>query len=173
MKCACGCGRETNLAPKTSKRFGWIQGEPLRFVLGHRGLIPAPPISQRYSVDVETGCWNWIGATNDSGYGEIRRNGRLMRAHRVVFEEMRGPIPAGLQLDHLCRNRRCVNPAHLEPVTNKENSRRGIQPKLTLEKAQEIRSKYVPWKVSTYVLAKEYGVSAQQIFRVIKGIDWT
>jgi hypothetical protein len=75
-------------------------------------------------------CWNWTGST-DRGYGKIglRRGVAPLYAHRVSYEFHVGPIPAGLQLDHLCRNRSCVNPAHLEPVTQRENLARGRQAK--------------------------------------------
>ena len=69
------------------------------------------------------GCWLWTGALLD-GYGIVKVGGGVRRAHRVVFEFERGPIPDGLELDHLCRVRRCVNPDHLEPVTKAENIRR-------------------------------------------------
>jgi hypothetical protein len=71
------------------------------------------------------GCWTWTACILQNGYGGVRLKGKLMRAHRVVYELLVGKIPDGLQLDHLCRNRKCVNPAHLEPVTQKENMRRG------------------------------------------------
>ena len=71
-----------------------------------------------------TGCWLWIGFLNPSGYGILNLRGRPTRAHRLSYEVHRGPIPPGLQLDHLCRVRCCVNPDHLEPVTNAENARR-------------------------------------------------
>lgn len=69
-------------------------------------------------------CWIWTGATNGLGYGQFW-NQKQMGAHRWSYESLVGPIPPGLQLDHLCRNRSCVNPAHLEPVTQRENTLRG------------------------------------------------
>jgi len=74
---------------------------------------------------VGDGCWEWVAAIGGGGYGVVRNDGRQQAAHRVLYEIMVGPIPAGLQLDHLCRNRRCVRPGHLEPVTCGENIRRG------------------------------------------------
>ena len=72
-------------------------------------------------------CWIWRGARDDKGYGSLGINGKILRAHRVSYEWLIGPIPEGLVLDHLCRVPPCVNPAHLEPVTQGENSRRGIR----------------------------------------------
>jgi hypothetical protein len=72
-----------------------------------------------------TGCWHWSGAWNDGGYGNLTWRGRDYRAHRLVYTLLVGPIPKGLELDHLCRVPCCVNPAHLEPVTHHENRRRG------------------------------------------------
>ncbi len=72
------------------------------------------------------GCWDWTASTAGGGYGSFAVGGRRKTpAHRYAYEAAHGPIPEGLHLDHLCRNRRCVNPAHLEPVTQQENIRRG------------------------------------------------
>lgn len=72
------------------------------------------------------GCWLWIGTITTAGYGHFKMNKRLYLAHRMIYEHLVGPIPDGLTLDHLCRVRHCVNPAHLEPVTYRENVLRGI-----------------------------------------------
>src|SRR5438105_2573404 len=70
-------------------------------------------------------CWLWTASTANGGYGAFVLNDVIVRAHRFAYELLVGPIPEGLQLDHLCRVRHCVNPAHLEPVTQQENIRRG------------------------------------------------
>lgn len=80
-----------------------------------------------------SGCWLWTAALSkpslgrtEGGYGVYNLGYKTIFAHSLAYSTLVGPIPAGLQLDHLCRTRCCVNPRHLEPVTNKENSRRGI-----------------------------------------------
>lgn len=80
----------------------------------------------QYEVDSKTGCWNWKRCISDNGYGLVTVAGKNARAHRVSYEARFGPIQAGLSLDHLCRNRACINPDHLEPVTHRENCRRGM-----------------------------------------------
>lgn len=73
-------------------------------------------------------CWLWTGHLVTDGYGSIYIDGKSRRVHRVAYEWLIGPIPEGLVLDHLCRVRRCVNPDHLEPVTDRVNILRGTAP---------------------------------------------
>lgn len=119
--CQCGCGGETNPAPKTAARLGWVKGQPLRYLRGHQNRRHG----QQYREEergFSTRCWVWLGyITPDTGYGKIGRR----YAHRIYFEQANGPIPEGLVIDHLCRVRECVNPAHMEVVTNRENVLRG------------------------------------------------
>lgn len=124
MHCECGCGLAAPIARQSDTAKGWVRGQPLRFRRGHRGKLDARPLESRWIID-DTGCWVWQTNLSD-GYGYLSNvGGRRVRAHRYVYERMREPIPEGMTLDHLCRNRRCVNPDHLEIVTIRENTLRG------------------------------------------------
>jgi hypothetical protein len=95
-------------------------------------------MTKRFEVDPDSGCWVWTQGVSSNGYGKARVGRRQPSAHTWFYETLIGPVPAGLGLDHLChthdpdcpggsgcKHRRCVNPAHLEPVTQAENVRRG------------------------------------------------
>lgn len=77
-------------------------------------------------VQVDGPCILWPGYINPDGYGIISYNYRSHPAHRFLYQLAYGPLPSGMQVDHLCRNRACINPNHLEPVTVKENVLRGM-----------------------------------------------
>ena len=83
----------------------------------------------RVRKDDAEGCWQWLGQTDKDGYGHITFwNGQGVtnkRAHRHAYESLVGPIPKGMTIDHLCHNRTCVNPTHMEPVSNAVNLQRG------------------------------------------------
>lgn len=89
-----------------------------------------PTLDERFwgKVDATGSCWEWIAYVNRYGYGEFHLEGRAALAHRVAYQLLVGSIPEGLQLDHLCRNTKCVNPDHLEPVTGRINTLRGTSP---------------------------------------------
>lgn len=80
------------------------------------------------SPEPTTGCWLWFGRLTGKGYGATNKDGRYINAHRASYELVKGPIPDGLEIDHLCRVRCCVNPDHLEAVTHAENLRRAGPP---------------------------------------------
>lgn len=82
-------------------------------------------ITDRISPEPMTGCWLWTGHITRLGYGQLKIKGKSWKAHRLVYTRERGQIPLGMELDHLCRQRDCVNPDHLEPVTHRENILRG------------------------------------------------
>lgn len=115
--CECGCGKKTSLVKKTRATRGYVEGKYCRFLNGHNRRYKSP--LSMFEIDNKSGCWNWRGHLS-KGYGYF--GPRV--AHRVVYEKVIGKIPDGLQIDHLCLNKRCVNPKHLEPVTPKENTNR-------------------------------------------------
>lgn len=81
-----------------------------------------PGVTRREQVSLgDTCCWLWKASRDRDGYGKIKYGGTMRLAHRVIYELLVGAIPEGLQIDHLCRQRGCVNPAHLRPVTWREN----------------------------------------------------
>lgn len=108
-QCACGCGELTGS----------------KFVVGHQNRIRSVPVIDRFMnkirTDGSTGCWIWMAGFKSEGYGGFGKE----RAHVVAYRLFKGPIPSGLVIDHLCRNHSCVNPQHLEAVTQQVNVLRG------------------------------------------------
>lgn len=116
-------------------------------VMPRKGRGPVKGFSDRLELDKETGCWNWTGATDRYGYGNMKRAGKSIRAHRYAFEKLVGPIPSGACVLHSCDNPACVNPDHLRTGSQKDNIHDAIErgrfvaprQKLTLAQVDEIR----------------------------------
>lgn len=128
--CECGCGLPTPLSDRTDATLGLRKGEPRRFRKGHRITTPWQDNFWKYVTrGGPKDCWEWLGSKTDDGYGvfHVRRLTEAWNkgAHRVAYELLVGPIGEGLTLDHTCVNTSCINPAHLEPVTQRENLLRG------------------------------------------------
>ena len=127
MYCLCGCGALTPIATKTRAHLGTIEGQPVRYLQGHgkRGRLGSYK-KNRYLIEdrgFPTPCWVWQLGQVGAGYGGEWDNGRrrMVSAHILAYERAFGPVPAGLELDHLCHVRLCINPDHLEAVTHAEN----------------------------------------------------
>lgn len=124
-----------------------------------------------YKINSQSGCWDFTGATFDTGYGQLRRNRKIIRAHRYFYEKYKGAVPQGYDLDHLCKNKKCVNPQHLEAVTHYENCLRGSATKLTKEIVGKIRSLYKGGSRTT-ALARKFNINRVQVWRIINKINW-
>lgn len=176
ISCGCGCGE---LIPSVT-----CSGKPARYKAGHSGRQFVYTVEDRGHI---TPCW--VFSNGDSidgeGYGRVKRDGKTHQAHRMLYEQMVGPIPEGLFLDHLCGVRRCVNPDHLEPVSPAENTRRGRNAKLTVDQVREIRTaaeielqerqalgykrRSPGWQ--DYMAAR-YGVVRDTIKQIVRGTVW-
>jgi hypothetical protein len=166
--CQCGCGRKTTVADRSRSALGVVKGEPRRYIRGHKGK-PALERFFSFITEREDGCWHWTG-NGTRGYGRFRPGGNrnLVFAHRWAYERFIGPIPDGLQIDHLCRNPSCVNPDHLEAVTAAENVHRCSSTRLTQADVLAIRASTAPRKE----IAARYGVDVFHIYAIRNGRRW-
>lgn len=167
--CMCGCGERAPIADRNDSKRSRVKGQPLRYLSGHNPSARKP--KPDYTIDA-FGCWVWAKALDPQGYGITNSDRRVGRAHRIYYERIVGPIPEGLQLDHLCRNRACVNPAHLEPVTQAENNRRGAATKLNESLASDIR-RLGSRGLTHKEIAARFPVSESQVGRIIAGRAWS
>lgn len=169
--CMCGCGETTAIAPISDyQRRGYVRGEHVRFVRGHQSRLTTP----RYLVEERghtTPCHIWQRCINSDGYGTVRINGTLRHAHIVEWESANGPVPNGLQLDHLCRVRCCVKPDHMEPVTRAVNIQRGANARLTTDQVRRIRD--IGDTMTRAQLAEMFGVQLTTIRCVLVGETWS
>jgi hypothetical protein len=147
--CECGCGER----PTPGCRF--VQHHHCR----------KSPVA--YAVNA-SGCWIWQRSRFGNGYPQAWKDKRPYPAHRLYYELHVGPIPPGLDLDHLCRTPLCVNPAHLEPVTRRVNARRGARTKLTPETVRQIREA----SGTIAEIAQRFGLHPSYAGRVRRGEVW-
>jgi hypothetical protein len=151
---------------------GRIKGRPVRYLPGHNGSRRGEAGSLPYvaqDMGYVTPCWLYQGTIAPAGYGMVPESWYAGRsAHRYSYEQHVGAIPPGLEIDHLCRVRRCVNPTHLEAVTPATNIRRGQRTKLTPEQVAEIRAGSLP----VMRAARHYGVTREMIRRIRRGLSW-
>lgn len=115
-------------------------------------------------------CWLWPYAVNKDGYGKLRKNKQNYEAHRFMYQTLKGNVSEGLELDHTCKNKLCVNPEHLEPVTHAVNCQRKSQSKLDQGKVNWIRK--MAFSMKHTEIANRLGVSRQLVSMVILGKRW-
>ncbi|MDP9358349.1 MAG: HNH endonuclease [Chloroflexota bacterium] len=153
--CACGCG-------ETPRR------RTSRYLPGHHKQR-RDPLADRYVVD-EQGCWVWQGYRLPGGYGQLTYRRDSWLAHRLSYYRHYGELPAGeLQIHHICANRACLNPDHLEAVTPIEN-RRAAPTKLDPAKAEQIRA--LSGDMSQGEIAARFGVDRTMVGKVLREEVW-
>jgi len=119
-----------------------------------------------YEVDLN-GCWIWDHSLDTDGYGRWYS----VRVFKLFYKKYKGEVPKGLVLDHLCRNRKCVNPEHLEPVTQIENVRRGKVAKLNHYNIGKIKELYKSG-INQIKIAKIYKINQSTVSRILNGLRW-
>lgn len=194
--CAADCDRPVYCKGYCTQHYQRVNkyGDPTAVHHGGRRFTPEERLAGNIEREDENGCWIW-GSKSSGGYGVITIRDadgreRRPRAHRWVYEYMVGEIPEGLHLDHLCRNRICVNPWHLEPVTQRENNRRAwdVRPPerrhiapvntvqahavLTEDQVREIKA-LIAEGARNCDLARRYGVHKSSIADIRHGRSWT
>lgn len=143
-----------------------------RRMISNIKILNKKPDEEFYKIDEITGCWNYSGYKDRLGYGIHCYHGKYIFAYRYFYEKYKGKIPDNLVLDHLCRNTSCVNPEHLEAVTNEENCRRGINSKINMDIADEIRRLNKNNLLSIRELSNKFNLSRTQITRIINNERW-
>lgn len=144
---------------------------------GSRGKPCSMKFISHHEVDPESGCWNWMRGVNKFGYGILgghwgKMTGRSILAHRIAWEDRNEiAIPDRWTIDHLCKNRKCVNPDHLEPVPHRINIQRGSRTKLRDYDVQSI-IRHAAEGQSATAIAKSHGITTSQVHKIVCGAAW-
>lgn len=166
--CHCGCGQPTKRYDHSDSARPWqIKGEFTRYLKHHFGF------PTETTVEGDKGCWRTNRCLTRAGYA-VERNrttGTTDYIHTKNWVKKHGPVPEGKELDHLCRNRWCVNPDHLEAVEHVENVRRGAGARLTLEVVKAIIAERKGGGMAADI-AKKYGVKASTVVNLYLGQSW-
>lgn len=151
---ACKGMAKRNRKSRVCERCGCLFWVPTSRPVGRFCSVGCGP---DYVVDEVTGCWNWARSIDDNGYGRFFGGlaGSFVMAHRWVYENHKGLIPEGLVLDHLCMNRKCVNPDHLDPVTDQVNIIRG--PRIQAARSAELCPNGHRWTPENTYIAPRSG----------------
>lgn len=168
--CQCGCGQATSISKRNAE--GYSKGEPKRFASNHHPTTSTVLYTEE-DRGYTTKCWIWRRSFNkDTGYGNVSKT-LGGTAHRFMYERFNSKVPEGMTLDHLCRVRLCVNPEHLEVVTNAENSRRGEKTtKLNWEKVSAMREMRSQGATFT-AIGKAFNVDRKYAHMVCVGERWS
>lgn len=133
-RCICGCGAVTNLADATRLKDLWFKGEPIRYVANHH-TWKTPTTYVLEDRGYSTACWIWQRSVSDNGYGQMGSQ----YAHRAYYEHKYGVIPEGYHAHHLCEQKPCVNPDHIQPLTVSDHFQTRPTTKLSYDDKQRIR----------------------------------
>lgn len=182
--CQCGCGGKTRLARQSSSKYGWVRGQPLRFINGHNKRIHATPADHLWSmVDKSGDCWEWQGYRDKDGYGRVTIPAireTPIGAHQAAWIITNGPIPAGMKVCHACDNPPCCRPDHLflgstqVNVTDKMGKGRhgfGVTAKITPEQVREIRA-LAAADVPQKELARRFNITPSNVSMIVGKRRW-